>query len=252
MGRLEEFYAAEGRGMMRPTQPHRELMEGAQRYIKETGHKDPLQGAPADAFNDVYIGGAMGRNIGQNYMAQPDFDPAAVPSFNAYRNELGSQFDFLTKPHSKGGMGIDVEVTPEDPYSTPQDMRADVDRGRLKVLSTESTGGHPFLSNDENDMFRAVHDAFGHAATGRQFDRHGEEAAFLSHSRMFTPDARPAMAAETRGQNTAFNFVTGHQFPPQKVANLDPKYSDPTYGFGRVVAARGRRGNRTSSFFSMG
>lgn len=252
MARLDEFYEASGRGIMRPMDPHPTLMEGAQRYIQQSGHKDPLEGANARDFSDVYIGGAMGRNIGSNYMEQPDYDPAALPSFNAYRNELGKQFDFLTGAPSKGGMGVDVSSVPDDPYATPKDMREDVDRGRLSVLSTETTGGHPFLSNDENDMFRAVHDAFGHAATGRNFDRHGEEAAFLSHSRMFTPDARPAMAAETRGQNTAFNFVTDHEFPPQKVANLDPKYSDPSYGFGRVVAARGRRSGRNASFRSIG
>jgi hypothetical protein len=34
--------------------------------------------------------------------------------------------------------------------------------GTLKVLKTEVTGVHPYWSNETNDKFRAVHDAYGH------------------------------------------------------------------------------------------
>ena len=105
-------------------------------------------------------------------------------------------------------------------------MMADIrDNSHLSVLSTATTGGHPLLTNDQNDMFRAVHDAFGHAATGRGFDPHGEEAAFRSHYAMFSPDAQPAMATETRGQNSALNYggpggTPLEGFAPQKIALL--------------------------------
>jgi hypothetical protein len=71
-------------------------------------------------------------------------------------------------------------------------------------------------------MFRAVHDVFGHAATGRAFDPHGEEAAFRSHYAMFSPQARPAMATETRGQNSVNNFggLPKGEFAEQKVVTL--------------------------------
>lgn len=58
-----------------------------------------------------------------------------------------------------------------------------------------------------NDAFRVVHDVFGHLGPGNpQFRSAGEERAFLQHSRMYTPEARLAMATETRGQNSLVNF----------------------------------------------
>jgi hypothetical protein len=57
-----------------------------------------------------------------------------------------------------------------------------------------------------NDLFRAVHDYYGHALYGNQFGPRGEEHAYRTHARMFTPRARPAMAAETRGQNSYVNY----------------------------------------------
>lgn len=57
-----------------------------------------------------------------------------------------------------------------------------------------------------NDLFRAVHDVFGHSAEGYQFGQRGEENAYRSHYGMFTPLARGAMATETRGQNSWVNF----------------------------------------------
>jgi hypothetical protein len=82
-------------------------------------------------------------------------------------------------------------------------------------------------------MFRAVHDVFGHAATGRGFDRHGEEAAWLSHIRMYSPAARPAVTTETRGQNSVLNFGSRPgTFPEQKVVTLPS---------GSLVAPIGRR-----------
>ena len=97
-------------------------------------------------------------------------------------------------------------------------------RRTLKVLGTRVTGGHPFFSDDENDMFRAVHDFFGHAATGRSFDRHGEQAAYLAHSQMFSPAARPALTTETKGQNSSL-ILNGH-FPDQKLAVLPAEHWD--------------------------
>ena len=95
------------------------------------------------------------------------------------------------------------------------------------MLSTAATPpGHPYLSDEVNDRFRAVHDAFGHAAIGRGFDRNGEEAAYQSHAEMFTATALPALASETRGQNSALNYGgygTRGEFPPQKFDVLPPR-----------------------------
>lgn len=183
----------------------------------------------------------MQESLARSYRALPEYDRAAVPSFEAMRQETRKQFDYMTKSRRQGGMGIDVQVTPHDPYSGPQGLFHDIfnDR-RMKVLATRTTGSHPFFSDDENDMFRAVHDVFGHAATGRGFDRHGEEAAFQAHSRMFSPLAQRAMATETRGQNAAL-ITSGGQFQAQKIALLPQHLARPTTMIGAPASLAASR-----------
>ena len=57
-----------------------------------------------------------------------------------------------------------------------------------------------------NDLFRAVHDAFGHGLEGASFRARGEENAWQAHVRLFTGSAIKAMTSETRGQNSWLNF----------------------------------------------
>lgn len=157
------------------------------------------------------------QDVGRAYDSLPDFDPRATKHFDAMRDEVGKQYDHLTNT-----MGVHVQPVSFDPYPDVHHMVNDLQNNkRLQVLSTASTGGHPYFSDEDNDKFRAVHDAFGHAATGRGFDRHGEEAAYLKHAQMFSPAARSALASETRGQNSS--LILNGQFGPQKVATMDPR-----------------------------
>lgn len=57
-----------------------------------------------------------------------------------------------------------------------------------------------------NDLFRAVHDAFGHGLEGAGFRARGEENAWQAHARLFTGSAVAAITSETRGQNSWLNF----------------------------------------------
>jgi hypothetical protein len=57
-----------------------------------------------------------------------------------------------------------------------------------------------------NDLFRAVHDAFGHGLEGAGFRARGEENAWQAHRKLYTGDAIGAMTTETRGQNSWLNF----------------------------------------------
>ena len=57
-----------------------------------------------------------------------------------------------------------------------------------------------------NDLFRAVHDAFGHGLEGSGFRARGEENAWQAHIRLFTGSAVGAITSETRGQNSWLNF----------------------------------------------
>jgi hypothetical protein len=57
-----------------------------------------------------------------------------------------------------------------------------------------------------NDLFRAVHDAFGHSLEGAGFRARGEENAWQAHVRLFTGSAVGAITSETRGQNSWLNY----------------------------------------------
>jgi len=190
--------------------------EGAARYASNMGLVRP------NRFDNVIVNLPQGKRIAAEYEAAPMYDAAAEPYFRAMAEETKRQFDFMTRSKREGGLGVDVSIKDTDPYAKAAHMMQDANQGRFSVLSSAQTGGHPFFTDDENNQFRAVHDFFGHAATGRGFDPHGEEAAFRSHYAMFSPKARPAMATETRGQNSALNFGTGerNKFVPQKVVTL--------------------------------
>jgi hypothetical protein len=189
--------------------------EGAARYAREAGLNRP------NRFDNVVVNTPQAKRIAQEYQEAPSFDPKAVPHYKAMAEETKRQFDYMTRPKTRGGLGVDVQVTDHDPYGRAAHMMEDAGQGRFKVFSSAATGGHPYFSDEENNMFRAVHDFFGHAATGRGFDPHGEEAAFRSHHAMFSPVARPAMATETRGQNSLLNYGDRKgEFPEQKVAVL--------------------------------
>lgn len=165
-----------------------------------------------DALRAVVVSPSAHAELAGAYAALPAWDDAAVPAYAAFVHELRHQADIL-RAH-----GLRFIVQDTDPYASPADMIADVARGTIRVLATETTGAHPYLTDADNDLFRAVHDVLGHAATGRGFDRHGEEAAYRAHAAVFSPLARGALATETRGQNAAL-IATG-AFQDQKVAVL--------------------------------
>lgn len=125
--------------------------------------------------------------------------------------------------------GYVVEINNEEPYANSQEMIDDLrNNKRIKIFSTESGFGekpitdkqrreNPLLATTEftdvndqpllvNDLFRAIHDFFGHAELGNSFGPKGEENAWNVHARMFSPEARKAMTTETRGQNSYVNF----------------------------------------------
>jgi hypothetical protein len=84
----------------------------------------------------------------------------------------------------------------------------------------EEIGGHPARVND---IFRIVHDYFGHAKEGHGFRAEGEDNAFRSHAAMYSDAAKPAMASELRGQNSWLNFG------PHGEANRTAKAADTIF-----------------------
>ena len=175
----------------------------------------PMWAPETERYADIRADKAFGTAVGAAYLsAISDVDnPDVTAAYAAFTREVWDQFHALP---------VDVAVVPDDPYETAGEMFADIEhRGRLLVLASSTTGTSPMLSPRTNDAFRAVHDFNGHYMSGRGFDRHGEEAAYQRHVRMFSPLARRALATETRGQSSAFIWhLSGKQFPAQKACVL--------------------------------
>jgi hypothetical protein len=185
---------------------------------------------PAVDFTTVVNCPDRGRQIAEAYEAAPRFDPSAIPAYTAFVRETVRQFQFLTRPIERGGLGVEVVLSQRDPYPDAATMMNELrERHRLRIYMTAACGNpHPYLADFENAMFRAVHDAFGHAAMGSEFGADGEEAAWLAHSHLYSPLARRALTTETRGQQAALLYGNQQGFAPQKLCLLPAAFSELT------------------------
>lgn len=176
-------------------------------------------------------------------------DPETKAAYAAMIEETLAQWQFIK------GTGLKVEfITGKDPYGNPRNAILDVVRNNhlwvfptsegfggtesqdvdisgnplLEIVPGETISGRPV---QVNDIFRIVHDYFGHVAEGVGFRADGEENAWRLHSSMYSPLARRAMTTETRGQNSWVNFgpyadfnrtagPAETQYAPQKIGLL--------------------------------
>lgn len=142
------------------------------------------------------------------------------------------------------------EVSFGDPYGNPRNAILDViHNNHLWVFSTRDgfgsdatfdAGKNPLLQETEftdasgkpmlaNDVFRVVHDYFGHVKEGVGFRADGEENAWRAHAAMYSDLARPAMTTETRGQNSWVNFGP-HAAANAKADGAETVYADQKVG----------------------
>tara|TARA_R110002095_G_C4251687_1_gene240227 strand:- start:9824 stop:19075 length:9252 start_codon:yes stop_codon:yes gene_type:complete len=168
------------------------------------------------------------RQIAAAYDEMPH-DPANAEvkaAFEAMATETIEQYQMVIDAGLQVEF-IDFDVT-GDPYSkSPREATEDiVKNNHMFVFSTKDGYGSdgefdssesPMLAETEftdingtpmlvNDLFRAVHDYFGHAKEGLGFRADGEENAWRAHSAMYSDLARKAMTTETRGQNSWVNY----------------------------------------------
>jgi hypothetical protein len=206
-------------GTMRYGKPVQELSDTAAMFASKVGRKhSPEQFANIRAGESHYTAAIAMR---PEYASPKPLTRSMKRSYDALTNVVNEQYEHLTKPKEQGGLGISVEVTHENPYLHPREMHEDIEKNRrMRVLSTESTGGHSLWSNETNDRFRAVHDMMGHLAIGRDFSRHGEEAAYESHAATMPRVAHRALAAETRAQNAFMIHDPNKEFPPNAAVNV--------------------------------
>jgi len=168
---------------------------------------------------------ARAKRIADAYIAMKD-DPNN-PEVKAAYDELAKET--LEQYKDFADAGFTIEVDNEEPYANSQEMIDDLrNNNRIKIFSTEAGFGSNPITEEQrqrnpllrdsglkdakgnplliNDVFRAIHDFYGHAELGNSFGPKGEENAWNIHARMFSPLARRAMTTETRGQNSYVNF----------------------------------------------
>lgn len=165
-----------------------------------------------------------------------DYDSLKSASYKAMEHETDKQYDHLSQ-HVK----FDFHGGEKD-YANSDAMRNDLHNN--KHMDVFNGGDRHELLNKEdsngvnsNHKFRAVHDAFGHGILKNGFGPKGEETAWHIHSQMYSPLAKAAMTAETRGQNSWVNYsgVNAGKSPkdttyaPQKAVLLPPEMNKHDY-----------------------
>jgi hypothetical protein len=172
-------------------------------------------------------------------------DPATKASYDALIDETAKQYQAIKNS------GLKIEPIPPgapDPYAAnPRLAARDVaENNHLWFFPTEGgfgtvnkitdnpmlrktgekVGDHEMLAND---MFRVVHDYFGHLKEGHGFRAAGEDNAWRAHSAMYSDLARPAMTTETRGQNSWVNYGP-HGEKNRTASGADTVYADQKVG----------------------
>ena len=171
---------------------------------------------------------ARAKRIADEYEKMPHApnDPKVKASYDAMIKETLAQWEAIKKTGLKveaipAGMNDPYAVSPrlalldvkdnnhlwffptENGFGGSESAGVDISGNPLMTPTGEVLNGHKMLAND---VFRIVHDYFGHIKEGVGFRADGEENAWRSHSAMYSDLARPAMTAETRGQNSWVNF----------------------------------------------
>ena len=172
-------------------------------------------------------------------------DPEVKAAYAAMIKETRAQYDAIMKT------GLVVEFFPnnEDTYGNPRNAILDVvENNHFYSFSTKAGFGsnakfdpsaNPLLQETDvvisgekvlvNDLFRVVHDYFGHIKDGVGFRAEGEDNAWYSHQAMYSALARRAMTTETRGQNSWVNYGP-HGEANRKASPKDTIYADQKTG----------------------
>lgn len=174
--------------------------------------------------------------------------PAVKSAYDDLKRETVQQYQHAIDH----GYSFDFYPQGEDPYpNSPREAVLDLHHNKhMKVYPTLGEDGgygttdqgltdHPLLEKvpglewsgrpvTYNDVFRAIHDFYGHAKEGLGFRADGEDNAWRQHAAMFTPNARRALTSETRGQNSWVNY--GPHGEHNQTATHDTVYADQKAG----------------------
>jgi hypothetical protein len=145
-----------------------------------------------------------------------------IKSYDALFRDTINQYKFIVSK----GLNVEKYEGEGEPYANSQEMLDDLkNNNNLKFLPNKGAFGQGEASDIENmalqpsgmklkdgyeltnsEVFRVVHDYFGHGILGNQFGAIGEENATLQHLDLYSQEAVPAVIFQTRGQNSWVNF----------------------------------------------
>jgi hypothetical protein len=112
----------------------------------------------------------------------------------------------------------EVVFTTEDVYKSAREMRERV-VAENKIYIYTGWSGHPLLTQEENNMGRAVHDVFAHMVCGCPFNFEGEFTAYLEQRKYYPAWTWDVLFAEIPAQTAAF-YANGnsHDFDQRAIA----------------------------------
>lgn len=127
---------------------------------------------------------------------------------NNEEKDLSEEYESLGRYNEKRfeDIPVDVEFTEDDPYSSAEEMWADIENNdRLKIFSGGSSP--PGMTEMQNLKGRAVHDYFGHYQNQCDFSLEGEFTKWYNQ-KSEVPDGTEALYfSEVVGQTALVHYL---------------------------------------------
>lgn len=156
-----------------------------------------------------------------------------LDTYKAFMDETMEMYNTLID----NGYKIEPWTKPGEPYGVNSDLvRKDINENKhlYYLRSKAATGANEQSSLDDsyplfretgivingeqvlyNDLFRAVHDIFGHGIYKNSFSTQGEFKAYQAHSNMYTEAAQSALFLETVSYNAYYSV--NKEYAPRKM-----------------------------------
>lgn len=130
--------------------------------------------------------------------------------------EVAEDFRIIAAVNSELFKQIPYEVvfTDQDMYTSAKHMREEVVKTN-KIYIYNGWSGHPFLTQEENNIGRAVHDVFAHMVCGCPFSFQGELNAYYTQREYYPERVWQTLFAEIPMQTAAYYYTKGtsHDIP---------------------------------------
>lgn len=175
------------------------------------------------SFTDLPRAGDLEHAMLYREMIHQPTSPIVDFSYGVFIGQLVSQWRMCVDA------GIEFCLSPDSPRSSKELFDTIDSSGVCPILPTSTAGtlpkDHPMAQPTEisiggktlcaNDVFRGVHDVFGHYIPDADFSPQGEFRAWVAHDSTLEYASWLALFCETRGQNADTNFLDGAYLIPR-------------------------------------